>query len=511
MTDLLSRPRRIRDRASSVSSRVRAHPARAPVGIGLLALAISLIGIGVPSVWYDEAATITAATRSWPQLWQLLGTVDAVHGAYYVLMHLVIDLVGYSPVTLRLPAAIFTAVAAALTVVLARMVLSERLALVAGLVFCLLPRVTWMGGEGRSYALSAALAVLLTILLVHAQRAPTATSSRRRFVLYAAVAALGCVVYIYLALVVVAHGVTMAWWRVRTGRSAAPVVRRFLGASVAAAVAVLPLVAEVVDQSGQLEWIDPLGPETPVQVLRDQWFIHNSAFAVAGCLLLVVGAVALGRRAGGFSAAAVLLPALVLPTAALLIATEVYTPLFSPRYLTMTVPIVAIVIAAGIAAIPGRATAVIAVVVLLGLSLPTILDQRAPDAKQLTTWNRVADLIADERAQDPGAETAIIYGPVRYHATATTRVIAYAYPEAFAGTTDVTIRTPAAETGELWETRGKLAESLDRLDGAETAFLITSIKRDRRGATTELLSDLGWTLTNEWNLTDVNVLRYERR
>ena len=49
---------------------------------------ISGAGAGRPSLWFDEGATISAsASRTLPELWQLLGHIDAVHGFYYLLMH----------------------------------------------------------------------------------------------------------------------------------------------------------------------------------------------------------------------------------------------------------------------------------------------------------------------------------------------------------------------------------------------------------------------------------------
>ena len=138
------------------------------------------------------------------------------------------------------------------------------------------------------------------------------------------------------------------------------------------------------------------------------------------------------------------------------------------------------------------------------------MEQRQPDAKQASTWKEVAALISEQRAEDGPGTTAIIYGPVRYHATATSRVIAYTYPDAFEGSVDVTIDTPAAETGQLWETRNRLDESLDRLAGSDVAYLITSVKRDRRESTTQTLAGVGWSPTDEWNLSDTNVLRFER-
>jgi mannosyltransferase len=505
MTDLLNRVD-----APSLLSRARSHRAAAPLAVGMLGLAISLVRIGVPSIWYDEAATISAATRSWPQLWEMLGTIDAVHGLYYMLLHAVVDVFGYSPVIIRVPSALAAGVGAALTVVLARQFTGGRLPVLAGVIFCLLPRVTWMGTEARSYALSAMLAALLTVVFVRAQRCSAPSASWRWWLLYGGLVVVSCLMFIYLALVVIAHGFTMAWWLVTSRRSAAPTIVRWFVASTVAAAALVPFTLEVVAQSSQIEWIKPLGDHTFRQVFRTQWFLYSNEFAIAGCGLIVFGAIVLATRSRGLSLAAVILPGLIIPTGALLIATELYTPLFTPRYLTMGVPFVAIAIAAGVDALTSRALVVLTIIALVGLAVPSFIEQRQPQAKQDSTWSEVADLIADERAEDgPGTTTAVIYGYVRRHPTATARVIRYSYPDAFEGTIDVTLETPAAETGNLWAEAHQIEDSLDRLEEADVAFLITSIKRDLRPITTAALASIGWEVTEEWNLVDVNVLRYE--
>ncbi|MGH3559684.1 MAG: glycosyltransferase family 39 protein, partial [Mycobacterium sp.] len=59
-----------------------------PLVVALLAAVISAAAAGRPSLWFDEGATISAsAGRSLPELWRLLGHIDAVHGLYYLLMH----------------------------------------------------------------------------------------------------------------------------------------------------------------------------------------------------------------------------------------------------------------------------------------------------------------------------------------------------------------------------------------------------------------------------------------
>ena len=96
------------------------------------------------------------------------------------------------------------------------------------------------------------------------------------------------------------------------------------------------------------------------------------------------------------------------------------------------------------------------------------------------------------------------------HPIASARVIAYSYPEAFAGTVDVTLGTPAAETGELWETRMPIAASTERLVDADTVYLVTSKARDQRPETTRVLTAAGWELEEQTSFTSVWVLKYVR-
>ena len=506
----------------------------APLGVGLIALIISLVGIGTPSLWYDEVATVTSATRSWSQLADMITVVDAVHALYYALMHVVFDLFGYSPVSLRAPSAVATAIAAGLTVVLGRQLGGNRLGLLAGLVFCLLPRTTWMGGEGRSYAFTALAAVLLTIVLVHALRSPL----RRWWVVYAALVVLSCALFIYLALVVVAHAVTVLWWAAR-GNASLEVrrsARRWTLATTLATLTVIPFALQVMGQSRQLHWLKPLGDHTFTQVVRDQWFLGSWGVAGAAWALLAIGAV-LALRSGRTGTVAapsttartaanttgrtpahtdvglgvVLIPAVIVPTLLLLATTAVYLPIYTPRYLSMSLPFVALLMAVALARLPGRLVPLIAIVALGALAVPQIIHQRQPESKEWSSWAQVADFIASERAAaGPDSTTAIIYGGVQFHPTATARVIAYSYPDAFAGTIDVTLATPAAETGQLWETRSPLSNSVDRLADADVAYLVTSVARDQRAATTNTMGAIGWEVTDSWNFSKVRILKYER-
>ncbi len=482
------------------------HRAVAPIAVALLGIAISVTGIGIPSIWYDEAATIISTTRSWSQLWAELGNVDAVHGLYYAIMHIVIEVFGYSPVVLRMPSALAVGGAAALVVVLGRQLSRSHLGVIAAVVFVFLPRITWAGTEGRSYAITALLAVALTVVFVRAQ----SSHHRRWWVGYSALAALSGAMFIYLALVVVAHGATVVWRLARRDRMAVYFARRWALAAGAAALLAAPLAFEIISQSGQVSWIHPISDGTIRQVFRTQWFYSSYPFAIVAWALIAIGVVDRLRTRDRVVLVTVL-PALLIPTAALIVVSLIHTPLYQPRYLTMCAPFVALAVAAGIVALR-RWWAVASVLALIvGLAVPQIVSQRLPESKENASWSQVADLIAEDRAQEPaGTVTAFIYGNVQRHPSATSRVIAYSYPDAFADSIDVTLGTPAFETAQLWETRIPLAEATGRLFDADVAYLVTSNARDLRPETIATLAPLGWRVVETWDFTTVHVLKFER-
>jgi mannosyltransferase len=138
----------------------------ASVILGVIATGLVAAGSNIPSLWGDEAASVMSAERPLATLWPVLARVDAVHGVYYVLLHFWIDVFGSTAFSVRFPSALAIGFATAGMVLLAHRLGGLRLGVVAGLVFMIIPRTTYMGAEARSYALSAAVAVWLTLLVV---------------------------------------------------------------------------------------------------------------------------------------------------------------------------------------------------------------------------------------------------------------------------------------------------------------------------------------------------------
>ena len=177
-----------------------------PLAVAVFATAICAAGAARPSLWFDEAATISASTRSIPDLWQLLHNIDAVHGLYYLVMQGWFALFPGSEFFSRLSSCLAVGVAAAGVVVFGRLFSTRTVAVCAGIVFAILPRVTWAGIEARSYALTAAAAVWLTVLLVVAVR----RNATALWLMYGLALVVSTVLNVFLVLMVLAHGVAVA-------------------------------------------------------------------------------------------------------------------------------------------------------------------------------------------------------------------------------------------------------------------------------------------------------------
>jgi mannosyltransferase len=129
--------------------------------------------IGSPSLWRDEGDTLSASTSSVHYILALMHHEDAVHAAYYVLMHYVLAVIGTSPTALRLPSLLATAAAASLTAILGRRLARASglpvpaiTGTAAGLLYVAMPRTTWYAQDARPYAIATLLAVAATYLLV---------------------------------------------------------------------------------------------------------------------------------------------------------------------------------------------------------------------------------------------------------------------------------------------------------------------------------------------------------
>jgi len=231
--------------------------------------ALGLFEIGGPQLWRDELATWSAASRTLPQLWAMLHTIDAVLGPYYFGMHLWMAVFGDSATAMRLPSLIAMTIAAGVVALIGRRLAGNVAGLASGLVFALVPSVSRYAQEARPYAFAMLFATLATLLFLRAMERP----SWSRWALYTLVlAAAGtanlialCVVAGHLVIVILDFlqrtvrvggdgtpdsGKSLPGGRLAPEGSPLRLLVRFCVAAVVGAVLVLPLVIEGHAQQG---------------------------------------------------------------------------------------------------------------------------------------------------------------------------------------------------------------------------------------------------------------------
>lgn len=469
--------------------------------VGLVALVISLAGSWVPSFWSDEVATLRAVRLSWQELFAFVEHKDAVHAAYYSLLKLWVGLFGESELATRSLSALAVGAAAAGLVVLVTSMTSLRIAVMAGVIFAVLPRTTSMGIEARSFALSATVAVWATILLLVAVR----TRDWRGWALYAVIVAAGTYVFLYSVLILAAHFVFLILdYRVRR------VLVPWLFAASGAVVAALPVLVLSVQQREQIAWLSDLPVVTLWTILvrpafDGSWLVA----AIAWCALLVLAfkfrTIWSGPQGSAFRLAAACFS---VPLVLLLAADALVGPLYNARYLSFIAPAVAVLLAIAFT-LSSRSTVAWALVgALLLASAPTYISQRGPFAKDGgSDLSQIADYVHSHAIPGDG-----IYLQDTGKATLRPRLALYAYPAAFAVTEDIAFEAPFTTTGTFSDQTRSLDEIGPRLVGIDRIWVVTaglaSTNATRKAEAT--LQSTGFLGTSSYKTNRSVVTLYER-
>src|ERR1700704_23778 len=314
-----------------------------PLGVAVLAVVVCAAGAARPSVWFDEAATISASTRSVSELRRLLYNIDAVHGLYYLAMHGWFTIFPETEFWSRLSSCLAVGLAAAGVAVVGKQFSTRTVAVCAGIVFAILPRITWAGIEARSYALTAAAAVWLTVLAVVAARRNGAVL----WPLYGVALVVSTLLNVFVLLMVLVHAVV-----VPVVAKKRPTVVWWAGTSAVAVVVAVPFFAVCQTQIAQVRWISPVHLGTVVDIAQEQYFDHSVPFALLAGLVLAAPLVM--RRpweTNNRQLAVIALAWIGLPTTVLLLYSVALQPIYYPRYLSYTSPAMALLLAVCIVAL----------------------------------------------------------------------------------------------------------------------------------------------------------------
>lgn len=483
-------------------------PARPPsrivqvaVLLGAAGTVVSSLGSWIPSLWGDEAASLLSGTRPVASLFAMLGNVDAVHGTYYLGLHAWISLFGTSPFSLRFPSAIAVGLAVTALVLIAARLSTTRIAVATGVIGCLLPRVTYMGEEARSYAFSAAIAAWLTLLLVELLRHHN--PPRRLWIAYGLLFTLGIYVFLYFALFALVHAIILL--RTRHSRL---LIRRWFWVSTIAIVAASPVIYWAIRERGQIAYLgNGSNQVTANTILVSLWFGTPWFAILAWCLIAVAIAARLRHwwsrrhvRAPLSPANLPLLPSLefvaaswlLVPTM-VLVASDIFWAGFTARYASDSAPAAALLMGSGLAWIAGRRRWIVAAGTLLVLlaSLPLYLSQREPHSKNNSDWTDISEVL---RAHASIWDSVAFDEEIR--PSRRPRLALHTYPAGFEGLIDVTLLTPYSQNSTWYDGTYSIEEAAaqGRLNAVHHLWLVeyaTPTHTDTYGVTA--LENLGFT------------------
>jgi mannosyltransferase len=428
--------------------------------------------IGGPSLWRDEAYTKDAIARPAGQIFTMLGHMDAVHGAYYVLMHVVVTAIGTSATALRFPSLCAMVVATACTAAIGRRAaalaqqahpagpgrlnIPALTGFLSGMVFATAPAMTFYAQMARSYAIVTMFATIASYLLLRA----CPDGRWRWWSAYAAAAALTGLFNLFGLLILAAHGVTLLLTDTRgqkgqgqRGRWIGRVPVRWLAACAAALVVLGPLLRVAGGQQEQIAWLTRPDFRTIDRLLHD--FAGSKELVIPFALLVLAGLVVacLADNWPPLNPAAIALPWLVVPPF-LLIAVSYVKPVYYERYVEFCLPALAILVGTGLTGIVRLASAApvrrlrvawlpaaAAALIVLGLAAMLVGPQGAIRQTAARPDNlRLASAIVAAQEQ-PG--DVVFYIPLDAH------VLGTGYPAPFERLRDIALAQSPIASGTL--------------------------------------------------------------
>lgn len=472
----------------------------------VLVAAAQLVGANSPSFWYDEGASVSAARRSLTSLLAMFENVDAVHGAYYLMLNAVRRVFGSSELAMRAPSAIAVAATGLVVYLIARRFTSATFAAAAAMLCVALPRFTWAATEARSFAVSTFLITLTTLVFLCALR----DARRRWLILYGALCVVSVLIYMHTALVVVAHAVALVWTRVPRRRRVA-----LFGVMVLAGMASLPFVAFVMGHHATLGGTQRIDAGTVRDVLVEQFFPGEPVAASLCWATLTIASLAAAIRArrpepshaeatDPISPFALLLPWLAIPTVALVgYSAAAGESIYQPRALTMSAPALSLLIAFLLSRVLRAIPAWSIVLILVVAMIPGWAAAREATAKG-TDWRQVAQELARESA--PG--DAVLYlGPETVNSYPA--LIGIIYPEEAGHLNDPALVEAALDRPYLFDHRLPLDE-VALPEGTEAVQLVRSheLAADTVEAAERWLGEHGFRLISSTSLPLTSVDRY---
>jgi mannosyltransferase len=469
-----------------------------------VSLTVGALCVRAPGPWRDDAATMSAASRSISEMIVFLGNLDLVHGLHYLIVHVTMLAFGQNEFAARLPSVIAGGCAAAAMGALGGRLAGRRAGMYAGLLVAFLPIITRYQLEARSYELVMAVAIWVTFLFVRGRESG-------RFAAYGAGLVLLGLCNMFALLLIAAHGLTLLLDR--PARPEGPSNRRpglladvrgWAFAVGGAAAVLAPFLWLANQQKGQISWI-------PVPGWGGIWKLARGLFGSVAPLTpdplplvaLAVFALAVAGAVRNRALARLAVPWLLLPPVALVVLSYA-DPVYRFRYVLFCVPAAALLAGTALALLR-RPRGIIALAVVAALSVPGHIANWQGRGR-LENLRPMATVLREQAR--PG-DSVIYISSLR-------REFAAVYPEVFARLRDPLLKTSPAEDGSLGGRQISGAEMAGRLRDVTTLWVVrmrvapTSYAPVLAGFAAEDTQTLGFHLTGRWKCREVHLLRYQR-
>jgi hypothetical protein len=326
------------------------------IGLLVLAFALRVYALSVPSAWLDEAHTWYFARLPWADLFNSLRMIGVHPPAYFGLEKLVVQVIGDQEWSLRIASVFVDMLALACFIRLGQLAGGSIGCLVSGCFWAFQPMTIWYANEARPYALAGALACALVMVFLMLQQ----HQSRKLWLAAGLLMLVGLSVHYFFFLVIGA----LTLWTLVDLRRASPFLRNWLGCTL---LAVIPLVLWLYWMFQQpqvtlgIGWITrPMLSDYPITIWNlfsgygGVWTSWSILFGVATLVLAGLGVLFdteshLARRALVFG--------VLLPLSAVWLISQV-RPIYVDRYFIVLLPFVGIMLSCGARALQRLAHAI---------------------------------------------------------------------------------------------------------------------------------------------------------
>jgi mannosyltransferase len=393
----------------STADAVRRERLRDALLIGLpaaLAAALCLFEITARSLWLDEAASVAIASQHGAAFGAALAHDGGNMLGYYALLHVLIGAFGSGAFVIRLPSALAAGGTVAVVGMLALRLFDRRVALSASLLMAVSLSLVYWGQDARGYAL---MVLLITGSFLAFLALLEGRGGWRPWVAYVVLTTAAVYAGLEAVLVVPAQLLALLWYR---GRA-----RAVLSAAAASALCCIPLAVLAANRgSGQLFWVPRPTLVTAKQVIQalTSSGLQPSFYAGTSTALLVLTLVVLGagawqtwrllraRRSAQQWRPVLVLSWLVVPAVLASIESVVGQSIFQARYLLISLPAVALLLAWSL--LGGRFPRPLALTVLAALIALRALSLAPTYGVSPENWRAATSyVIAQARAGDCAA------------------------------------------------------------------------------------------------------------